>query len=200
MPVPPADMIAAMIQVAPGDVIEFDCGFFELSSALQLTDTEDVLIKGCGRDKTVLSFKQSATPEGILAVNVHGLWIEDLTVLDTGGNGIELRGVDHGDDQAACARCGRPTAAARAPTRSPPPTPSATTPSASTSPAPTRRRRIRRLSENQLLPLDTTSPDYTVSREVGPLRHLPGGLGEHPDRGRRIGRRLRRRHLCRPDQ
>ena len=89
------DMIAAMIQALPGDVIEFSCGYFELSSALQLTNTEDVTIRGCGRDATVLSFKTSNTPEGILAVNVHGLWIEDLTVLDTGGNGIELRGVDH---------------------------------------------------------------------------------------------------------
>lgn len=89
------DMIAAMVQAAPGDVIQFDCGYFELTSALQLSHTEDVKIKGCGRDKTVLSFKQSNSPEGILGVNVHGLWIEDLTVLDTGGNGIELRGVDH---------------------------------------------------------------------------------------------------------
>ncbi|WP_341917861.1 parallel beta-helix domain-containing protein [Hydrocarboniphaga effusa] len=93
------DMIAAMVQALPGDVIEFECGYFELSSALQLTNTEDVLVRGCGRDKTVLSFKTSTTPEGILAVNVHGLTVQDLTVLDTGGNGIELRSVDHGTVQ-----------------------------------------------------------------------------------------------------
>src|SRR3546814_7741872 len=34
-----------------------------------------------------------------LAVNVHGFTVQDLTVLDTGGNGIELRGVDHGTIQ-----------------------------------------------------------------------------------------------------
>lgn len=89
------EMVAAMVQASPGDVIEFDCGYFELSSALQLINTEDVTIKGCGKDKTVLSFKTSQTPEGILAVNVHGVWIEDLSVLDTGGNGIELRTVNH---------------------------------------------------------------------------------------------------------
>jgi uncharacterized repeat protein (TIGR03806 family) len=44
----------------------------------------------------VLSFRGNNAPEGILAVNVRGVWIEDLTVLDTGGNGIEFRGVDHG--------------------------------------------------------------------------------------------------------
>ncbi|MEQ1437910.1 parallel beta-helix domain-containing protein [Fontimonas sp. SYSU GA230001] len=90
------DMIAAMVQAAPGDVIQFDCGYFELESSLQLINTEDVHVKGCGKDRTVLSFKNNNAPEGILAVNVHGLWIEDLTVLDTGGNGIEFRGVDHG--------------------------------------------------------------------------------------------------------
>ena len=90
------DMIAAMVQAAPGDVIQFDCGYFELTSSLQLTDTEDVLIKGCGKDRTVLSFKNNNAPEGVLAVNVRGLVIEDLTVLDTGGNGFEFRGVDHG--------------------------------------------------------------------------------------------------------
>ena len=90
-----SDMIAAMIQAAPGDVIEFDCGYFELTSSLQLSHTEDVRIKGCGRDKTVLSFKTNNAPEGILAVSVRGITIEDLTVVDTAGNGIELRGVDH---------------------------------------------------------------------------------------------------------
>ena len=93
------DMVAAMVQALPGDVIEFDCGYFELASALQLTNTEDVKVRGCGRDRTVLSFKTSTTPEGILAVNVRGLTVQDLTVLDTGGNGIELRSVDHGTIQ-----------------------------------------------------------------------------------------------------
>jgi parallel beta-helix repeat protein len=90
------DMVGAMVQALPGDVIQFDCGFFDLTSSLQLINTEDVLIKGCGKDKTVLSFKNNNAPEGILAVNVHGITIEDLTVLDTGGNGVELRSVDHG--------------------------------------------------------------------------------------------------------
>lgn len=90
-----SDMVAAMIQAAPGDVIEFDCGFFDLTSTFQLTDTEDVLVKGCGKDKTVLSFANNNAPEGVLAVNVRGVTYQDFTVADTGGNGFELRGVDH---------------------------------------------------------------------------------------------------------
>jgi parallel beta-helix repeat protein len=88
-------MVAAMIQAAPGDVIQFDCGFFDLTSTFQLVNTEDVLVKGCGKDKTVLSFKNNNAPEGVLAVNVRGVTVQDLTVADTGGNGFELRGVDH---------------------------------------------------------------------------------------------------------
>lgn len=90
-----SDMVSAMIQAAPGDTIEFDCGYFELTSTFQLTDTEDILVKGCGKDKTVLSFKNNNAPEGVLAVNVRGVTYQDFTVADTGGNGFELRGVDH---------------------------------------------------------------------------------------------------------
>src|SRR3546814_806481 len=90
------EMVAAMVQAAPGDTIEFACGYYELTSSLQLTNTEDVLVKGCGRDKTVLSFKNNNAPEGILAVNVHGFTVQALTVLDPGGNGIDLPGVDTG--------------------------------------------------------------------------------------------------------
>lgn len=161
-----SDMIGAMIQAAPGDVIEFGCGYFELSSALQLTNTEDVRIRGCGKDKTVLSFKTSNTPEGILAVNVHGLWIEDLTVLDTGGNGIELRTVDN-----AAIRRVRTIWSSGGGRESPTPITAAnafaneakllnvlcTDPPTLNPDAP----------ENKLPGLDTTSPDYTVSAKSG---------------------------------
>ena len=90
------DMIEAMVTVVPGDVIEFDCGFFDLTTTLQLANTEAITIKGCGKDKTVLSFRTSTQPVGILAVNVRGLVVEDLTVADTDGDGFQLRGVDHG--------------------------------------------------------------------------------------------------------
>lgn len=90
------DMQVAMVLAAPGDVIEFDCGFFDLTSTLQLTNTEDILIKGCGKDKTILSFKGNNASEGMLMVNVNGITIQDLTVLDTGGDGFVLKGVDHG--------------------------------------------------------------------------------------------------------
>ncbi|MGH8481482.1 MAG: parallel beta-helix domain-containing protein [Nevskiaceae bacterium] len=91
-----ADMVAAMVSVVPGDTIEFDCGFFDLTTTLQLANTEAIIIKGCGKDQTVLSFRNSTQQVGILGINSRGLVIQDLTVADTDGNGFELRAVDHG--------------------------------------------------------------------------------------------------------
>lgn len=90
-----ADMEVAMTLAAVGDTIQFTCGYFDLSTTLQLINTEDIRIRGCGKDGTVLSFAGNNLPEGILAVNVGGLVVEDLTVLDTSGNGIELRAVNN---------------------------------------------------------------------------------------------------------
>jgi parallel beta-helix repeat protein len=90
-----ADMEVAMTLAAVGDTIRFECGFFDLTTTLQLINTEDFKILGCGKDQTVLSFAGNNLPEGILAVNVGGLVVEDLTVLDTAGNGIELRAVNN---------------------------------------------------------------------------------------------------------
>ena len=90
------DMIAAMVAVVPGDTIEFDCGFFDLTTTLQIANNEAIIIKGCGKDETVLSFRNSTQQVGILGINSRGLVIQDLTVADTDGNGFELRAVDHG--------------------------------------------------------------------------------------------------------
>lgn len=160
------EMIAAMVQAAPGDVIQFECGYFELTSSLQLTSTEDVLVKGCGVDKTVLSFKQNNSPEGILAVNVHGVTIQDLTVLDTAGNGFEFRGVDHGTLRRVRALWsssgGRespdPITAQNAFTDNAKRLKVACTDPATQNP---------NAPENQIPGADTGSPDYTVSEKSG---------------------------------
>jgi parallel beta-helix repeat protein len=91
-----AQMVAAMVDARPGDVIEFGCGYFELETGLQLSGTEDVKVKGCGIDETVLSFKNSASQEGVLVSNVRGVTLEDFTVLDSPGDAFKLKGVNHG--------------------------------------------------------------------------------------------------------
>lgn len=86
----------AFIQARPRDTIEFGCGFFALEDTLLLTETENVTVKGCGRDRTVLSFAESQGAVGILVTSARGITIQDLTVADSSGNAIELRNVEHG--------------------------------------------------------------------------------------------------------
>ncbi len=158
-----AEMIAAMVTVVPGDTIEFGCGFFDISNTLQLSNTEAITVKGCGRDKTVLSFKGSNQPVGILAVNVRGLMVKDLTVADTSGNGFEMRAVDHGTLQNVRAfwstAGGRTNTTATAINKN---NYRAAMQVACTKPA-TLNPKIPENSGNP----DASSPDYTVSDKAG---------------------------------
>lgn len=90
------ELVLAMIDAKPGDVIEFSEGYFELTSGIQLSSTENVTVRGAGIDKTVLSFKNSGSQEGLLATNVRGLFVKDLTVLDPPGDAFKLQGVNFG--------------------------------------------------------------------------------------------------------
>ncbi|EKF73784.1 hypothetical protein A11A3_11908 [Alcanivorax hongdengensis A-11-3] len=90
------DMVNAMIQLRPGDVMQFACGYFDLKEGLLIQATEDVLIKGCGKDKTVLSFRDSINVTGLEAINVRGITVEDLTILDSPGDAFKLKGVKWG--------------------------------------------------------------------------------------------------------
>ncbi|MEY1662462.1 parallel beta-helix domain-containing protein [Isoalcanivorax beigongshangi] len=91
-----ADMVNAMVQLRPGDTLAFACGFFDLTQSLLVQATEDVLIKGCGRDRTVLSFRDSVTPTGLEALNVRGITVEDMTIADPPGDAFKLKGVKWG--------------------------------------------------------------------------------------------------------
>lgn len=91
------DALNAFIAAKPGDTIEFDEGFFDLETTLLLQSTENIRIKGQGINDTVLSFENSDGAEGILAINVKGLFISELTVIDPPGDAIKLKGVDHAD-------------------------------------------------------------------------------------------------------
>lgn len=158
-------MLSASTQLSPGDVIQFDCGFFDLKKTLLINQVEDVTIKGCGRDKTALSFRNNtASPEGILISSVAGIVIEDLTVLDSGGNGFELRAVNHGTLRRVRAlwssnggqQSPDPVSAENYLERLATPVPCTDPPTLNPN-AP----------ENQFPGADTSSPDYTVSEKSG---------------------------------
>ncbi|WP_250630511.1 parallel beta-helix domain-containing protein [Rhodoflexus caldus] len=80
------------IMVKSGDTIHLDKGFFELEGTLWLDDKQDVVIKGKGKDATVLSFKnQTSGAEGIKITNSRNITIEGLTVLDAKGDAIKVQ-------------------------------------------------------------------------------------------------------------
>ncbi|WP_420427950.1 parallel beta-helix domain-containing protein [Algiphilus sp.] len=157
--------IEAFIRARPGDTIRFDCGFYDLTSTLLLTQTEAVTIKGCGMDETVLSFRNSDGVEGILVDEVRGVVIEDLTVADSAGNGIEMRNVDHGTvrrvrtfwSSGGGRESPNPVTADNYRGEDSPLQVACTDPATLDPSAP----------ENQFPGADTTSPDYTVSDKAG---------------------------------
>ncbi len=83
----------ALIEAAPGDVIEIGAGKFELTDGLSL-DVDKVTIRGAGADKTILSFAgQLGAGEGLL-VTSDDVVLRDFAVEDTRGDGIKSKGAD----------------------------------------------------------------------------------------------------------
>ena len=83
----------ALIKARAGDVIQFAEGSYDFTMGLSLT-VSGVTVRGRGRDKTVLSFKnQNAGSEGLL-VTANGFTLEDLSVVDTKGDAVKVSGAD----------------------------------------------------------------------------------------------------------
>jgi parallel beta-helix repeat protein len=83
------------IMAENNSVIELPEGNFKLDQSLWLDDKKNVIIRGKGMDKTILSFAgQISGAEGIKVTNCSGIRIEHLTVQDTKGDGIKTQEVD----------------------------------------------------------------------------------------------------------
>lgn len=83
------------IMAENNSVIELPEGNFKLDQSLWLDDKKNVIIRGKGMDKTILSFAgQISGAEGIKITNCSGIRIEQLTVQDTKGDGIKTQEVD----------------------------------------------------------------------------------------------------------
>lgn len=86
----------ALIEAEPGAVIEFAEGTFNFNSTLSCT-VDDITIRGQGRDKTILSFKEQgagAGGEGILCT-ADNFTVESLAVEDTKTDGIKTEDSTH---------------------------------------------------------------------------------------------------------
>lgn len=85
-----AETLKAIFYASEGDIVEFGAGSFEFPTGLIIHGKRGLTIRGAGKDKTRLSFKNSNTAEGINASHCEGITIEDLEVIDTPGNGIRV--------------------------------------------------------------------------------------------------------------
>lgn len=85
----------AFIQAKPGDIFEFETGTYAFTRTLSL-DVENVIIRGQGAEKTILSFKNQETGSGGegLLITKGNFTIENLGIEDTKGDAIKVEGVD----------------------------------------------------------------------------------------------------------
>ncbi|MFZ9661070.1 MAG: parallel beta-helix domain-containing protein [Chitinophagaceae bacterium] len=84
-----------MIMASDDDTIFLDEGLINLTGTLSLEGKSNLVIKGKGMDKTILSFKgQTNGAEGIRISNASNIRLEDFSVEDAKGDGIKAMNVN----------------------------------------------------------------------------------------------------------
>ncbi len=87
-----SELQRTLITAKDGDLITLPEGSFSFKRSLSLNDTPNIIIKGAGKGKTILSFKgQIEGAEGILVKNVNGITLEGFTVADSKGDAIKAQ-------------------------------------------------------------------------------------------------------------
>ena len=77
-----------------GSTIELDEGTFTFSSSLSMEDKKNIIIRGKGMDKTILSFKgQTEGAEGLRVSNGENITIENMTLQDSKGDLVKTMNV-----------------------------------------------------------------------------------------------------------
>lgn len=80
-----------LIQVGNGDTIFIPEGHYMFTKGVSLDGKSNVVIKGSGMDRTVLSFRdQVEGAEGIRITNSHQITIQDLTIQDAKGDNLKV--------------------------------------------------------------------------------------------------------------
>ena len=82
------------IMAENGSTIMLDEGTFMFTGSLSMEGKKNIIIKGRGKDKTILSFKgQTDGAEGIRISNAENITLEDLTVQDSKGDAVKTMNV-----------------------------------------------------------------------------------------------------------
>ncbi|MEM8525435.1 MAG: parallel beta-helix domain-containing protein [Bacteroidota bacterium] len=83
------------IMVEDGGTVELEAGTFEMSGSLAMDSKNDIIIKGKGMDKTILTWKgQKTGAEGIKITNGTNITIQDVTLQDSKGDCIKVQETD----------------------------------------------------------------------------------------------------------
>lgn len=84
-----------LILAEDGDTIRLAAGTFSITGTLSLEGKNDIVIKGAGKDKTILTFKdQTEGAEGLRVSNAKRVVLEDFTVQDAKGDAIKTMNVE----------------------------------------------------------------------------------------------------------
>ncbi|HNL38060.1 MAG TPA: parallel beta-helix domain-containing protein, partial [Saprospiraceae bacterium] len=85
-----------LILAEDGSVVTLPAGTISLSNTLWLDDKRNIVVKGAGQDKTILSFKnQTQGAEGFKVTNAGNITLKDFTIEDAKGDLIKTQQV-HG--------------------------------------------------------------------------------------------------------
>lgn len=84
-----------LIEAKNGDTIYLSEGTFPMPGSLSLEGKQDIVIKGAGMDKTILTFKEQVTgAEGMKISNCKRIRLIDFTVQDAKGDCIKAQQVN----------------------------------------------------------------------------------------------------------
>ncbi|MFN4145977.1 MAG: parallel beta-helix domain-containing protein [Runella sp.] len=83
-----------LILAEDGSTITLDEGVFTLTGSISLEGKKNIIIRGAGMDKTILSFKgQTEGAEGLRVSNAENIALENFTVQDAKGDAIKTMNV-----------------------------------------------------------------------------------------------------------
>ena len=83
-----------LIMAENGSTVDLEEGTFTFSSSLSMEDKKNIIIRGKGMDKTILSFKgQTEGAEGLRVSNGENITIENMTLQDSKGDLIKTMNV-----------------------------------------------------------------------------------------------------------
>lgn len=91
-----AELQKRLIEAEAGTEILLPEGTFSFQRSLSLNDTPNITLKGAGKGKTILNFKdQIEGAEGMLIKNVSGITLEGFSVVDSKGDAIKVQGSEN---------------------------------------------------------------------------------------------------------